>query len=325
MSSLAREDVAPDEPKLHADFIAFLTDASLRRHPTGTIRRFNQGRHAGCVEAEFTVLGTTAPEHRVGLFAKAHTYPAWIRFGSASSQSDRERDVRGMSIKLSGVEGTNLTPGSTTQDFVLNSHPVMVAANTRDFLELLKALEAGGLSSALYFVTHPKSARIGFEARRNPTCHLDIPYWSTTPYLFGKDRAVKYIAMPSSATKSALPARLTDDYLHDALKAHLLKTEATFDFLIQLQTDERTMPIEDATVEWKERDSPYIPVARIRIPTQDIDGANRPQRCEEVAFSPWNCLAEHQPLGSLNRARKEIYQAMADLRHQRRTSATGGT
>jgi hypothetical protein len=323
MPTLAKEDVAPDEPTLHADFVRFLTEVSLRRHPTGTIRRFNQGRQAGCVEGEFTVLDAVAPEHRVGVFAKARTYPAWIRFASASSQSDRERDVRGMSIKVSGVEGANLTPGSDTQDFVLNSHPVMVAANTRDFLELLKALEAGGLTSALYFLTHPKAARIGFEARRNPTCHLDIPYWSTTPYLLGKDRAVKYVAMPSSPTKSSLPARLGDNYLHDALKAHLLRAEATFDFLIQLQADERTTPIEDATVEWKERESPYIPVARIRIPVQDVDDQGRPQRCEEVAFSPWNCLAEHRPLGSLNRARKDIYRAMSELRRERRTPAPG--
>jgi hypothetical protein len=208
---------------------------------------------------------------------------------------------------------------------VLNSHPVMVAANTRGFLELLKALEGNGLTRALYFLSHPKSARIGLEARRNPTCHLDIPYWSTTPYLFGENRAVKYIARPSSATKSALPPRLTDEYLHDALKAHLLKSEASFDFLIQLQRDERTTPIEDATVEWKEGDSPYIPVARIKIPMQDVDGSSRPQRCEEVAFNPWNCLAEHRPLGSLNRARKAIYPALAGLRQQRGSPAPGSS
>ena len=50
-----------------------------------------------------------------------------------------------MAIRLSGVPGENLTPGETRQDFVLNSHPVMVAANTKDFLELLKAMDAGGL------------------------------------------------------------------------------------------------------------------------------------------------------------------------------------
>ena len=37
-------------------------------------------------------------------------------------------------------------------------------------------------------------------------------------------------------------------------------------------------------------------------------------RCEQVAFNPWHCLAEHRPLGGMNRARRQIYEAMAQLR-----------
>ena len=316
-STFAQETILPDEAALTADFISFLKAASARRYPTGTIRRFNQGRHAGCVVGELTVLDNLPTDLRVGLFAQAGTYQAWIRFASASSETDRERDVRGMSISLSGVPGENLTPGETKQDFVLNSHPVMVAGNTRDFLELLRAIDAGGLRSALYFLSHPQSARVGFTARQNPASHLDIMYWSTTPYLFGAGRAVKYIVRPSSAHKSGKPVHLTDNYLHEALKAHLDQFEASFDFMIQFQTDSRTMPIEDAMVEWSERDSPYVPVARIRMPRQNILEAGRMQRCEEVAFNPWHSLVPHRPLGSLNRARREIYAAMAAFRHER--------
>ena len=148
-------------------------------------------------------------------------------------------------------------------------------------------------------------------SRSNPTSHLDIPYWSTTPYQFGRGRAVKYIVMPSSPSKSTLPATLTDTYLRDAMQAHLAQRDATFDFMIQVQADSRTMPIEDASVEWKREESPYVPVARIRIPRQPLKDETR---CEQVAFNPWNCLAEHRPLGSMNRARREIYQAMAAFR-----------
>jgi hypothetical protein len=314
---LAEETVDPRETAQTADFIEFLKTASAQRYPTGVMRRFNQARAAGCVQAEFTVLDTLAKELRVGIFSEPRTYQAWIRFANASSQTDREKDVRGMSIKVSGVSGDNLTPGETTQDFVLNSHPVLVAANSMDFFELLRALEAGGLQRALYFIAHPKSALIGLQARQNPTSHLDIPYWSTTPYLFGLGRAVKYIARPCSQTKSAKPVTLTDTYLHDALRAHLQRSDACFDLMIQFQTDSQTMPIEDATVEWKERDSTYHPVARVRIPRQDIEDPGRTRLCEEVGFNPWYSLTEHRPLGSLNRARRAIYRAMADVRHQR--------
>jgi len=314
-SKLAEETVDPAEARVIADFIAFLKEASLRRYPTGAVRRFNQGRAAGCVHAQFTVLDTLPAEHRVGMFAMPRSYDAWIRFANAASQSDRDKDVRGMGIQLSGVPGENLTPGETRQDFVLNSHPVMVAANTKDFLELLRAMDAGGLRQVGYFLSHPRSAMIGFQARQQPTSHLDISYWSATPYLFGPDRAVKYIARPCTPPKTTQPDHVTDSYLSDALRARLRQGEACFDFMIQMQTDPRTMPIEDATVEWKERDAPYHTVARIRIPQQDVGVEATARRCEESGFNPWHSLVEHRPLGGMNRARREIYDAMVEFRH----------
>ena len=318
MPLLAEEVVAPDEAAVVASFIEFLERTSAQRHPEGLIRRFNQGRHAGCLEGEFTVRDDLRRELRVGLFAEPRTFPAFLRFASASSSTDREKDVRGLSISLAGVPGRNLTTGSTTQDFVLNSHPVMVAPDAREFLALLQAMEAGGLRRALYFARHPRLARIGLAARQQPASHLDIPYWSTTPYLFGAGRAVKYIVRPCSPPRSALPASLTDDYLRQAMKAHLAQAEACFDFLVQFQTDAETMPIEDATVEWKEDVSPYVPVARLRIPPQEFDTPERMTRCEQVAFNPWHGLEEHRPLGGLNRARRDIYPALAAFRRSRR-------
>jgi hypothetical protein len=315
---LIEETVAPDEAALTAEFIQFLKDASVRRYPTGTIRRFNQGRASGCVEAEFTVRDDLALEHRVGLFAAPRTYRAVIRFANATTSTDREKDTRGMAIALSDVVGANLTAGERRQDFILNSHPVMVAPDARAFLELLRANEAGGAKRILYFATHPKAARIGFASRQHPTCHLDIRYWSTTPYSFGQGRAVKYFARPSSLRSSTLPEPLTDNYLHDAMSAHLARMDATFDFYVQFHVEDRQTPIEDATVEWKESDSPYVPVARIRIPQQTIDDPERIATCEKMSFNPWHALAEHRPLGSMNRTRKDIYQALSEFRLQSR-------
>jgi hypothetical protein len=312
------ETVAPDEAAVTQEFIAFLKEANLRRHPTGPMLRFNQGRHTACVHAELTVLDGLAPELRVGLFAEPRTYRAWIRFANASSKSDKEKDVRGMSIQLADVLGRNLTEGASTQDFVLNSHPVMVIPDTRSFLALLRAMEAGGLQRLLYLLSHPRSLRIGIAARGHPSSHLKIPYWSTTPYLFGEGRAVKYTVRPCTKDAGSPPAQPTDSYLRDAIRAHLGRSEACFDFLVQFQKDARTMPIEDASVEWSEQESPFRPVARIRIPPQRIDDAETLSRCEEVSFNPWHSLVEHRPLGGLNRARREIYRAMAEFRRQRR-------
>ena len=323
MPGIAEEVVSPDEAAVVASFIKFIEETSARRHPTGTIKRFNQGRAAGCVRAELTVLDTLAAEHRVGLFAEPRTYAAWIRFANAGSKTDRERDVRGMAIKVFDVPGANLTPGETSQDFVLNSHPVMVAPNTREFLQAMKALEAGGFQQAGYFLTHPRAALIGLRARQQPACHLDIPYWSTTPYLFGPGRAVKYHVRPASGVVSSVPSNLTDTYLTDALKKRLSQEDAFFELTVQFQTNPGTMPIEDASVEWSERESPYVPLARIRIPKQAIDQADTASRCESIAFNPWHALPAHRPLGNMNRARREIYQAMAAFRGRRPGAAPG--
>ena len=314
---LAQETIAPDEARVTAEFIEFLKAASLKRQPTGPVRRFNQGRAAGCVRAQFTVLDDVPAEHRIGVFAAPRSFEAWIRFANASSQSDREKDVRGMSIRLNGVEGDNLTPGESRQDFVLNSHPVMVAANTKDFLELLKAMEAGGLRQATYFLTHPRSAITGFQARQQPTSHLDIPYWSATPYLFGPGRAVKYVVRPQSPSLPSKPVQMSETYLTDALRDRLAGGDAAFEFGIQLQTDARAMPIEDASVEWKEADSPYHRLARIHIPRQVVGDPEGTRLCEETAFNPWFSLKEHRPLGSMNRARRDIYRTMAEFRRER--------
>ena len=167
--ALGAEVVTPDEQAVVADFIAFLKEASLARAGTGPIRRFNQTRTTGCVRAEFSVPEGLADDLRVGLFATPGVYQGHIRFANATSDTDRDQDIRGMSIKLTGVPGVNLLPGSTDQDFVLFSHPVMLAGTAREFLELLKANEARGLRRITYFATHPRSAAIGAAAEAHHT------------------------------------------------------------------------------------------------------------------------------------------------------------
>jgi hypothetical protein len=315
-ADFARDTISRDEQSVTADFIAFLKTASAARHPTGPIPRFNQGRASGCVEAEFIVVTGLADELKVGLFQQPRSYRAWIRFANATSASDREKDLRGMSIKIRDVRGGNLTPGCDVQDFVLNSHPVMMVPGPREFLDLLRAVEAGGWTRTRYFLTHPRAARIAFASRQQPSCHLDIPYWSTTPYLFGDGRAVKYIVRPVSHVHRGHPA-VTDTYLRDELRSRLATEDVAFDFCVQFQRDAKSMPIEDASVEWRERESPYVRVAEVRIPRQSIDVPGREPMCERTSFNPWHSLDVHRPLGAMNRVRRAIYDAMQDFRASR--------
>jgi hypothetical protein len=313
---LAEETVAADETATIGEFIAFLqqSSASRPRAPGAPIGRFNQTRAAGCVEAEFAVPADLPAPLRVGLFAQPGTYPARVRFANANSSSDRERDIRGMSIKVRGVPGENLTSGVTDQDFVLNSHPVMMVADARSFLELLRANEAGGLRRILYFLTHPKAAGIARASLQQPTCHLDIPYWSATPYLFGDGRAVKYRMRPAAGQPRSPAPSGSESYLTDALRTRLAAGDAVFELAVQFQADPQRMPIEDASVEWSVEAAPFQSVATLRIPAQRFDSPEQAARCEAMRFSPWHALVPHRPLGGMNRARRAIYDALAAFR-----------
>ncbi len=57
-------------------------------------------------------------------------------------------------------------------------------------------------------------------------------------------------------------------------------------------------------------------MARIRLPTQDAYSAARQRYFDEaMTFRPAHSLAAHRPLGSVMRARLQVYQALSEFRH----------
>jgi len=100
-----------------------------------------------------------------------------------------------------------------------------------------------------------------------------------------------------------------------ALDAGLRSGEAVFDFKVQLQTDAVAMPVEDVTVEWDETQSVPVTVATLVIPPQRVDPSGEvAARCESMSFSPWHGLAEHRPMGGMNRLRRSVYMASVQRR-----------
>src|SRR6185503_11832736 len=119
------------------------------------------------------------------------------------------------------------------------------------------------------------------------------------------------------------PRHPTPNYLRDALVKNLRDGSACFDLVVQRQDPTKRMPIEDPSVEWRESDSPYVPVARLDIPRQEFSTDVQNRFCESLSFSPWHALHEHQPLGALNRARRAVYAAIAKRRHARNRTYEG--
>jgi hypothetical protein len=94
----------------------------------------------------------------------------------------------------------------------------------------------------------------------------------------------------------------------------LNEREVLFDIMIQFQVDANKMPIEDASIEWSPRLSPFIPIALLRLPIQTFDSAAQLAFARNLSFNPWHCIADHRPLGNQNRARKTIYLELSRLR-----------
>lgn len=299
--------------------IGQLTEQALKIGKTHGRRGAHPKAH-GCVRAEFIVDPSALPQDaRVGIFKGQHTFPAWIRFsnGNSEPQPDTVPDVRGMAIKLMGVEGTKLLErerDEKTQDFILISSDVFFARNAQELGIVLSLAEHNPANPALEAMRPQFSRQLAIlKAMQNGSIKNPLAgkYWSTVPSRLGS-RSVKYHAFSTSdvpaPADTASPA-----FMREAMKAYLRDKEARFGFSIQFHKDEATTPIEDPTVPWG---TDFVQVATIVIPPQEFTSNAQAEFCENLSFTPWHSLPEHEPLGAINRARKPIYDAASVERHK---------
>jgi len=271
----------------------------------------------GCVSAKFTVLGGLDNKLAVGLFAKPATYDAVIRYSNGSQTvDDTKGDARGMAVKILGVPGPKLLedePNANTQDFLLMNSNVFFVKNAKEYVSFQKAITGGAFSLAGWLATHAfnEGATLLKIQGAKVTNPLNVRYFSPVPNKLGSQQ-MKVSATPCAGA-TFQGTSTGPDLLRENLQTTLSQQGACFDFAVQLRTDPAKMPIEDATVEWKESASPFVKVARIEIPSQQ---AEQGEACEVRSFTPWHSLPEHRPLGGIQRVRKTVYQEISALRHQ---------
>lgn len=318
------ENVPAGEDRLIMEMVSILQKKMAKDYPQGEMKRDAHPKNLAGLQGEFIIEPNIPMELKVGIFQFPETYPVWIRISSSSGkiQSDKIKDVRGFAIKIMGVKGERFQPQNEekeTQDFILMSYPVMPLGTVKlfhaavhDTIEWSPVVFVSRLilSGNFHILNDLR------QARQNQTSPLDIRYWSTTPYLCGPDQCVKYSLFPTSHFKSSLPPVLTDHYLTENMEKHLAGHEASFDFMVQVQKDTRRMPVEDAGVEWSEQESAFIKVATLRIPVQSFRTREREELAENLSFSPAHSLADHRPIGGINRARIEIYRRLSEFRHK---------
>jgi hypothetical protein len=324
---LNHEYPEPDETKLIEEMVAVAVERMKPQN--GRLRRGQHAKATGCVRGVFTVRDDVPEALRFGIFRRpTRSFAAMIRFSNASESfgHDGMGDARGMAVKLLDVDGEPAIPGAEShcQDFVTVNHPVFPFATPADyvkFFEIRTTPVVGDLLAGAWFALfHAGQVKDVAEiVGAQPVSPL-LTYWSGSPYWLGPPgttggHAVKYSLVPRFSGKASPPdepAHKTSDFLSRALAEYLRTQEALFDFCVQLQTDPVAMPVEDTSVEWNEEVSKPIHVATLTIGVQDVDspeGRALAEECETMAFSPWNALAAHRPLGGINRLRQAVYLA----------------
>jgi hypothetical protein len=311
-----REDPAPDEDdrfaKLAKRFVA-LQGLNAKRGPG---RALHRKHHHGYV-ASLEVFANVPDHARHGLFARAATYEALVRFsnGSHASQADAIDDVRGIAVKVLGVTGPKVLGEASTQDFlaVLGSSTPFRTAD--EFVATVwasrsKPLAPFRLIGSLGFrraVTILRQLVAGLKGpRRSLTTRS---FYSALPIQCGP-YAARFAFVPQSVGDHTVPSGR--DFYADDLAARLREGPLRYDLAMQFFVDEGRTPIEDGSVDWAEAVSPYTPVATLVIDRQDVTSARGKaitERIERLSFDPWHALVEHKPLGNLMRARRHAYFA----------------
>ncbi len=332
------ETLSDDEGSVIDGIIASMThESQVVAERDGRTVRASHAKSTGLAKGALTVLAGLPEPLRQGLFAQPGEYPVLMRFAQGPGEvlSDSVSTHRGVGIKVLGVEGEKL-PGhdAATQDFVFATGTAFAQSNAATFLTAIKGIEkntgmpelvkqaVSTTSRAVNAVMNAlggDSLTFGFfgHTKRNP---LADAYFSQAALRYGAYVAKMGLFPVSPGLVAIIDETLDTSADHDAFRHavvdHLRSHGAEFELRVQLCTGLEAMPVEDASVAWPEDESPYLAVARIKLPAQDAYSPARQAYFDNVlSFQPAHSLAAFRPLGSLMRARLKTYQALSAYRH----------
>ena len=291
----------------------------------------------GILEGTLKVDDGLPPELAQGLFAKAAEHKVFMRISTNAGDilPDAISLPRGMAMKVLNVDGERLPDAEgTTQDFIMVNGKVFQAKTAEDFLSSLKMLAKTtdrmegtkkvasavfrGVNSALQTVGI-QSTTLGSLGGAPNVDPLGETYYSLTPFRYG-DYIAKFSVEPVSPSLTELTGNKIDasgrpDAIRETVQEEMRGTDGQWAFRVQLCRDLERQPVEDPTVEWKEDEAPFQRVGTITVRAQDSWDAQRVEAVDEkMRFSIWTGLAAHQPLGNVNRARRQAYRHSATFR-----------
>ena len=303
--------------KLARDIMAVQERVKRKSGALDIARAFHAKAIVATDQAQLRFNQDLPPEFRVGFAAPGAAYSATVRISNASGahQSDKERDLRGLAlrVKVSDAE---------YHDLLLTNFPVPHARDADQFVKFALALSGSRLLAIpkLFSSVGPLAAirmlRNVAGASKRPVRSVALEsYWSRGAMLWGSAGPVRYFLRPApGAAAAGDPVAGDANYLRGEVARRLAGGSVTFDLCVQKFVDERKTSIENASTEWKERDSAPITVAQLILAQQDITtlaAADTARTIEAMAYNPWHTTEDFRPLGNINRVRKEVYAASA--------------
>jgi hypothetical protein len=342
------EKQRPDEDELINSIVGSfgrINELAYKRYKHGV--RDQHAKSHGVLRGELTVYPDLGPHLRQGLFATPATYPVIARISTAGGEirSDQVHLLRGMAIKVLRVNGPKVLPedDGVAQDFLLVNEPTITFGDVHAYRKamplaatLAKAPDvavkvAGALARVIagvlktVHIPPPKPV----ELFAVPNVHILGQTFHTMGALRYGDYIAKLSAAPLSESVRALvdrpvEGRLGDDALRELVVDFFASNSAEYELRAQLCTDLNIMPVEDASKRWPDTRSanqpiasPHEPIAKITFPAQNADSPARRAYADDVlSFNPWHALADHRPLGSINRVRIKVYEASTAFRHK---------
>jgi hypothetical protein len=271
----------------------------------------------GVVHGQLRMVPDMPSHLKVGVFAADHDLQAWVRFSSDTSPTSPDLgSTLGIGIKVFGVPGPKaFGEDGDTADFILQNFPVFFVDDAKAMCEFTYAGVVQG-DYPSYLSRHKETseilARMGEKIEGSV---LTTTYWGILPFGAGPGQVVKYRLEPETSPENV--ANDASDYLATDLANRLSKRAYQFRFMVQLRTHPKTMPLDQATVEWPEAESPFIQVATLEIPQQDVEARGQAEYGQSLAFNIFRVPPEQAPVpeSSIAAVRKAVYAASADVRH----------
>ena len=331
------ETIAPDESETFQKIVeAMGKGGKIARERYGKSVRVSHAKAHGLLSGELVIADGLPDALRQGLFAVPGRHDVVVRLAQVPGEYLDDRKVstpRGMAIKVLGVNGEKLAGHEgTTQDFLLDTGKVFNAPSAKVFLAAITATEAAtpmgeGLKQAVSTasrLTNKALNAVGLNSANlefygHPFNHpLGESYYSQAAIRYG-DYIAKIRARPDTPGLASLAEKPFDPQdengLRSATIAFFKSHPAEFEIAVQLCTNLDRMPVEDASKDWLEDESPYVPVGRLILPVQEAYAKGAVDRLDEgSSFCVSHSLSAHRPLGSIMRARMHAYPLLGGAR-----------